>query len=240
MRRLLATVLLALLTYQCAPRVAPPSPAAKPEPDSESYSSPNGLITIHYPPEFAAQIVGKSGLELARRLEGGRDEAITFVSVMTPISPILDEFARVVDKAGTDRLDRFVEISREEGTALGVPSVESIGYFFLPSGLRYKRRSWAFLREGHGYSFSYLVPERDAGEQEPILESIVRGTEFKAEGGSEVGASRPPKTKEQHPSSTFPPNPSARFLRAAASPTHGGSPPLPPGKAGENLSPRLR
>jgi hypothetical protein len=167
--------LLLALACACAPRTAPPSPRVSP---AQSYSSPNGLVTIHYPPEFAAHIAGKSVLELARDLKGGMDEAVTFLSVTEPISKDLIEFARIVDKAGTGGLDRYLETSRESTTAHGTPAVESVGYFFMPSGLRYKRRSWAFLHEGHGYSFAYLVPEREAPEQEPILEAIIQATEL--------------------------------------------------------------
>jgi hypothetical protein len=45
--------------------------------------------------------------------------------------------------------------------------------------MRSRRRWCAFLRDSHGYAFSYSIPAHLATDHEPLLRSIVEATTFK-------------------------------------------------------------
>src|SRR5262249_11233059 len=133
------------------------------------------------PPEFAASPIGKQSVILAHRLEGGRDEVLAFVAVDRPISTDLAEFVRVADLAATRVIREkhdYREVSRLNTTCNGVPGIAIEGRSVGDSGLRYKRRACGLLRNGHGFFFSYLVPEIDAAAREPTLRAIVNATDF--------------------------------------------------------------
>lgn len=61
-----------------------------------------------------------------------------------------------------------------------MPGLETVGTW-KPAGInmRSRRRWYVFLRDGHGYAFSYRIPEHLATEHEPLLRSIVEATTFK-------------------------------------------------------------
>lgn len=154
-----------------------------PELNSQSYDSPNGLITIHYPASFAAKVVGKSALKASRNLKDGRDEAVTFVSVDQPISNDLREFARVVELATVKKLGEigsYQEASHTDTRFADVDGIETRGVWTARSGHRYRRWACAFLKDGHGYHFTYLVPEEEAATEEVTMTSILKATDFKA------------------------------------------------------------
>jgi len=150
--------------------------AAQREPLSESYTSKNGLVTAHYPASFAAKTVGKSVVMLARNLDGGLDEAITFVPIEKPISDELGEFARIVAKAEEGALDGFTLTSSGPATCNGQSGTQKTGTW--GSSATYIRRACYFLRNGHGYSVAYIVPQSRAAEETPVLVQIVEAMEF--------------------------------------------------------------
>ena len=153
--------------------------AAKAEAIDQSYVSKNGLITVHYPGSFAAKTVGQSVVVLAKNLGDGTDEAVTFASVDQPISDEVGEFARVVDHATVEKLGQYAEKMKKPATCNGQPGVETYGTWVTEQGgIRISRRACYFLRDGHGYSFAFSVPENHEAEQEPILQKILDATEF--------------------------------------------------------------
>jgi hypothetical protein len=148
---------------------------------TETYVSPTKLITLHYPSDFAAKTVGKSSLMLVKNLPGTGGDAVlaTFITVETPVSNDLKEFSRVVLDATHKELNGWAESYRKPGTCFGQPGTVSEGKWMAKgTGLPSKRWSCAFLRKGHGYSFSYDVPPGEAAKYEPLMHRIIDATEF--------------------------------------------------------------
>jgi hypothetical protein len=146
---------------------------------TQNFTTGNRLITIRYPSSFAADPKSPTTLVLARNLPDGTDEACSFVAVETPVSQDLNEFARVVQSAGERQLHEFAASSRRVTTCNGVAGVEVLGTWTeATTGTVYNRRSCAFLRNGHGYSFSCSVPRQVAAQNEPTLRAIVDATQF--------------------------------------------------------------
>lgn len=148
------------------------------EPLSQSYSSPNGLITVHYPADFAAKIVGKSGIMLTRNLPDGNAELLTFVSVAAPVTTDLNELSRVINVAEIKELTGYSEQSRANKPCNGAPGIEIISSWKPADGSPEFRRSCVFQRNGHGYSFAYMLPSELQTTNRPLLEAIVEATTF--------------------------------------------------------------
>lgn len=175
MRKPLAFVaILALALPAC--KKAGPAPVAG---MTESFASKNGLITAHYPADFAASTVGTSSIVLSRNLPGGQDEAMAFLPIEKPISSDLKEFARVIDAAEVKDLHGYVESSSLPATCAGKPGIETTGTGRSEKGTStYLRKACHFLANGHGYSITYSVPSTLAADEEPTLRAIREATQF--------------------------------------------------------------
>ena len=146
---------------------------------TESFASKNGLITAHYPAEFAASVAGTSSIVVTRNLPGGLDEALAFVPIETPISNDLKEFARVIGAAEVKELHGYVESSALPASCAGKPGIETTGTWKSERGtLTYLRKACHFLHNGHGYSIAYSVPSTHAAAEEPTLRAIREATQF--------------------------------------------------------------
>jgi hypothetical protein len=146
---------------------------------TESFASKNGLITAHYPADFAASTVGTSSIVVTRNLPGGLDEALAFVPIETPISSDLNEFARVIGAAEVKDLRDYVEASSLPASCAGKPGIETTGTWRSRRGtLTYLRKACHFLHNGHGYSIAYSVPSTQAADEEPTLRAIREATQF--------------------------------------------------------------
>ncbi len=149
------------------------------EPLSQSYNSMNGLITAHYPVSFAAKTVASTSIELVRNLSLGRDEAIVLVPIAHPITDELDELSRVMSNAQTKKLNRFTKRYEKHTICSGQPGVELEGVWYTEdTGTAEVWHSCNFMKDGHGYSFSYLVPVSDEATQAPYLKKILEATTF--------------------------------------------------------------
>ena len=154
-------------------------PQGKPAALTQSYTSKNGLLTAHYPADFAASTAGTSSVVVTRNLPGGLDEAMAFVPIEKPISGELAEFARVVGAAEVKELNSYVETSSLPGTCVGAPAIETTGTWKSKSGtLTYLRKACHFIHNGHGYSIAYSVPSPHAAEEEPTLHAIREATQL--------------------------------------------------------------
>jgi hypothetical protein len=144
-----------------------------------SYAAKNGLLTAHYPADFAASTVGTSSIVVSRNLPGGLDEALVFVPIETPISTELREFARVIGAAEVKDLHGYVETSALPATCVGAAGIETTGTWKSERGaLTYLRKACHFLHNGHGYSIAYSVPSTRAAEEEPTLRAIREATQL--------------------------------------------------------------
>jgi hypothetical protein len=153
-----------------------PKPAAG---MTESFVSKNGLITAHFPADFAASSVGESSIVVSRNLPGGQDEALAFLPIEKPISSDLQEFARVIGAAEVKNLHGYVESSSLPATCAGKPGIETTGTGRAEKGTStYLRKACHFLANGHGYSITYSVPSTLAAEEEPTLRAIREATQF--------------------------------------------------------------
>lgn len=154
-------------------------PKGTPAALTQSYTSKNGLLTAHYPADFAASTVGTSSVVVTRNLPGGLDEAMAFVPIEKPISGELAEFARVVGAAEVKELNSYVETSSVPATCVGAPAIETTGTWKSKSGtLSYLRKACHFIHNGHGYSIAYSVPSTRAAEEEPTLHAIREATQL--------------------------------------------------------------
>jgi hypothetical protein len=146
---------------------------------TESFASKNGLITAHYPADFAASTVGTSSIVVTRNLPGGLDEALALVPIEKPISSDLKEFARVIGAAEVKELHGYVESSALPASCVGKPGIETTGTWKSERGtLTYLRKACHFLDNGHGYSIAYSVPSTLAATEEPTLRAIREATQF--------------------------------------------------------------
>ena len=145
---------------------------------TQSYSSENGLVTVHYPADFAAKKLSPQSIILARNLGDGTDEAISFTAIATPITDDLNEYARVVLNAEVKGLQGYTETSKKQSTCgAGHPSVETVGRWGTSPLLKYERHSCIFLHDGHGFSVAFSTPEKHAGEDVPLLQRIRQSAE---------------------------------------------------------------
>ena len=153
--------------------------ASTTDPLTQSYSSRNGLITAHYPASFAAKTVASASVELVRNLGLGHDEAVVLVPIQRPITDELDELSRVMSNAQTKRLNGFKKSYERRATCNGQPGIELEGVWFTrATGAPVVFHVCNFMRDGHGYSFSYLVPQAEAATQGPYLKKIMEATTF--------------------------------------------------------------
>lgn len=146
------------------------------------YDSPNGMISVHYPEDFAAKTVGTSVVQLVRNVPPYDAEVLTFLSVEQPISNDVGELERVIAKAEESVRAKndttYVERSHEKSSCFGVDCVVAKGTW-TNSGNRFERTSSTFLRNGHGYSFTTIVPESLEGEDAAVIRAITEATEFR-------------------------------------------------------------
>lgn len=146
---------------------------------TESYASKNGLITAHYPAEFAASSVGTSSIVLNRNLPGGFDATVVLIPIETPISTDVKELARVLDGAAVKNLPGYVEESSLPATCAGQPGIETTGTWRSDKdALTYLRKGCYFIHGGHGYSIAYLIRSTLAATEEPTLRAIREATQF--------------------------------------------------------------
>ena len=125
-------------------------------PLSELYKSGNGLITAHYPADFAAQRLGEGAIVVSRHLLGG-EEGISLIAVNHPISDDAGELSRIMEveteKALTTKGGTYV--IGEPGPTQCVTSsanragVERVSTYRSPLGVAFRRWSCTFLAGGH-------------------------------------------------------------------------------------------
>ncbi|MEO5730893.1 MAG: hypothetical protein ABI134_14885 [Byssovorax sp.] len=144
-----------------------------------SYASKNGLLTAHYPADFAAATTGTSSIVLSRNHPGGLDEAMVLIPIETPISTDLHVFAREIGAGEVKDLPGYVETSSLPATCVGVAGIETTGTWKSERGaLTYLRKACHFIHNGHGYSIAYSVSSPHAAEEEPKLRAIREATQL--------------------------------------------------------------
>jgi hypothetical protein len=152
-------------------------------PLSESFSTPNHLLTAHYPAEFAAKTLDEATLIVSRNFTGGEDEVVTLAAVKNPITNDAHELARIllalVDKNVAAKGGTSTKTGERQANCLGkYPGVETEGTFSLPTSAPYESKACFFLRGDRGYEVRYDVPRSRAAEEVPVLDRIIEATEI--------------------------------------------------------------
>ncbi len=154
---------------------------------SETYHGKGSLVNLHYPADFAAKSepIGDatSGalVVLSRALPGGLDEALSVVSVNTPVSNEVKEFARAAHKGAIDGYKssgKYVEGTQTNDVPMAGTAATCIDGSFT-SGLftKYKLRTCYLILNGHGFAISKTYPV-SRPEEEALLDRIVDAIEF--------------------------------------------------------------
>jgi hypothetical protein len=150
-----------------------------------TYATPNGLITAHYPSDFAANKLDDATITVSRNFGGGEDELLTFAGVHKPITRDPRELGRIllglVEKSVAGKGGTSTKTPAKDTKCLGrYEGVEVEGTFTLPSVGTY--RSWAcfFVVGERGYEIRYDVPKSREGTEVALLERIVAATEIAA------------------------------------------------------------
>jgi hypothetical protein len=154
-------------------------------PLTERYESANGLIAARYPADFAARRIAKGTIVVSRNGLSG-DEAIGLISVADPITDDPAELSRILEveaqknlaeKGGTYTFGDPEPAKCVAGSA-SHPGVQRVRTYRSPLKVEYTGWSCTFVAGGHGYKFSYLVPEARAASERALLKRIMEATEL--------------------------------------------------------------
>jgi hypothetical protein len=148
---------------------------------SASYTTPNGLLTAHYPADFAAKSLDDATLVVSRNFPGGEDEVVTLAAVRSPITNDPHELARIllglVDKNVAAKKGTSTKTAEREVMCLGkYRGVETEGTFSLPGSATYESKACFFLHGDRGYEVRYDVPRSRAADEVPLLTRIIEAT----------------------------------------------------------------
>jgi hypothetical protein len=159
-----------------------------------TYDAPNGMLRLHYPKSFAARVGRNNVVSVSRVVGMGEDESVSVVAVDRPISNDVREFARVVLDRGQEAeaklTTNFHETARFDAKCFGEnDGIEAIAAFESKTlGVEYVQGSCTFLRDGHGYYFSWALPAHLSNEHGPLLRKIMRSTELLSPASPRAGA----------------------------------------------------
>ena len=150
---------------------------------SQSYKTTNGLLTAHYPADFAAKSLDTATLMVSRNLGDGSDEVVTFGVVPDPITDDPHEFGRILldslSKNVTAKGGTTVKGAERAARCLGsYPGEEVEVTFTFSSGNPYDSKSCFFMIGKRGYELRYDVPRSRAAHDVPLLERIIDATEL--------------------------------------------------------------
>jgi hypothetical protein len=141
---------------------------------THSYSTTNGLVTVHYPADFAAKNLDATTVSLSKNFIGGQNEAVTIAAVPHPISNDVREIARLLhadtEKEALSRDGTYTHTDDHAGNCLGVYRgwEVNVSYNLLLGGI-YLSKSCFFLVDNTVFELRYDVPSVHAKEETPLL-----------------------------------------------------------------------
>jgi hypothetical protein len=173
----------AVVGFREAARSKVASAAASSAPFSASYTTTNGLLTAHYPDDFAAKKLDAATLVVSRNLSSGGDEALTLAALAQPITDDPHELARVLwtshDKSVAGQGGTSAKVGEREADCAGrYRGVEVEGTFTLSGGNPYASKGCFFIHAGRGYELRYDVSSSRLAEEAPLLTRIIDATDF--------------------------------------------------------------
>jgi len=151
-------------------------------PLTQTYATPNGLLTAHYPAEFAAKTIGEGTLIVSKTFVGDEGEVVTLSAVGNPITDDLREFARVSEAASEKHVvsqgGKYTKTAESKSNCLaGHPGLRVEVSYQLAS-VEYAARSRYFFIKGRGLEVRYDVPRARAERETALLERIIEATEL--------------------------------------------------------------
>jgi hypothetical protein len=155
-------------------------------PLTQQYRANSGLITAHYPSDFAAKNVAEGSLLVSRNLGLGEEEIVSVTAVSHPITDDVQELARVMQiafektitsKGGTVTAGAPGPAKCETSEALHA-GIEIVTTYQVALAATYTVWSCTFLAAGHGYKLAYFVPRERIREERPLLRRILAATEL--------------------------------------------------------------
>jgi hypothetical protein len=158
------------------PTTPPTALVEAPEALSLSFATKNGLVTVHYPPSFAASTPNEHDVLLQRRSAGG-EVVIAVDAIDHPISDHLEEVDRVVRLETGKRYAGFVPGPTTKTTCHDHPGVASSGTFAV-EGVSYESRACAYMNGAHYHRCFYVAPAAELAELEPSFKQICAAVEI--------------------------------------------------------------
>jgi hypothetical protein len=152
--------------------------AEPPESLSERFATKNGLVTVKYPPSFAASTPNEHDVLVQRHSASGGEVVIAVDAIDHPISDHLEEVDRVVRIETGKRYAGFVPGPTSKTTCHDHPGVASSGTFSI-DGVGYQSHACAFMNGAHYHRCFYVAPAAELAELEPLLQRICASVELR-------------------------------------------------------------
>ncbi len=151
---------------------------------SETYASSNGLVTAHYPSEFAAKALDHATIMMSKNNTDGTDEVVTVAGVSPPISDDVNEFSRVLVNNMKKNIeasgDKWTETSRRRTTCYKTyPGLEIQGTFTAQGITKENVKICYFMRPNKGYELKTVVPAIHEYRDGPLLQSMIDATDIR-------------------------------------------------------------
>jgi hypothetical protein len=150
---------------------------------TERHATQNGLLTAHYPADFATKSLDDATLLVSRVFSSGEDEGLALAAVKNPITDDASEFARLLwtqaQKSITAKGGEATKSYERKATCLDkYPGVEVEWSFSLPQTRPYVSRGCFFIHDNRGYELRYFVPKARATDDIPLLDRIIAASEL--------------------------------------------------------------
>ncbi len=163
----------------------------------QSYTTPNKLLTAHYPGSLVAKTLDDATLIVSRNFGGGEDEVVTLAAVQSPITNDPKELARIllglVDKNVKEKGGTSAKTSERAGTCLGkYPGVEVEGTFTVPPTAPYPDQGVLLHPRRSRLRAALRRARARAATEGPLLDRIMNATGDRAPRGRETGRARCP------------------------------------------------
>jgi hypothetical protein len=146
------------------------------EPLSQSFTTKNGLGTIHYPASFAASTPNDQTVVVQRHSSAGA-HFVAIYAIDHPVSEHLDEVDRVIQLELAKSIPDFVATPSKPGLCHGEPGIVSSGSY-PEAGEVYELHGCAFMKDEVYHRCSYGVAKVELGATKPLLEEICERVEI--------------------------------------------------------------
>ena len=151
---------------------------------TQTYSTSNGVVTAHYPSDWAAKSIDHATLAITRNLGDGTDELVYVAGVKNPISDDVNEFSRVLINAMVKNIeatgDTWTETSRHRDTCFRTFSGLAVEGTFTAKGITKENvRMCFFMQTDRGYELKTMVPAIHESRDLPLLQSMIDATDVK-------------------------------------------------------------